>query len=76
MGKTELTYELIYAAVNGDKAALEKILEYYDSYMNTLATVEITDSEGNSRRYVDQDMKAEMQLKYLEAIPKCKVLNE
>lgn len=35
-----LTYDLIYAAAHGDPKAQEKILSYYDEYINSLSTVE------------------------------------
>ena len=31
-------------------------------------------TDGTEHRYVDEDMKAEIQTKYLEALPKCKVI--
>lgn len=39
MKENALTYELICAAVNGEKTALEEILRFYDDYINALATV-------------------------------------
>ena len=39
MKENDLTYELICAAVNGEKTALEEILRFYDDYINALATV-------------------------------------
>ena len=47
MKENELTYELICAAVNGDREALDQILIYYDDYINTLATVKAEDAQGN-----------------------------
>ena len=32
MKENDLTYELICAAVNGEKTALEEILRFYDDY--------------------------------------------
>ena len=37
MKENDLTYELICAAVNGEKTALEEILRFYDDYINALA---------------------------------------
>ena len=34
MKENDLTYELICAAVNGEKTALEEILRFYDDYIN------------------------------------------
>jgi len=76
MGNTELTYDIVLAAGQGNKQAQEIILGHYDSYLNALTAAEITDSEGKSRKFIDEDVKAEIQMKYLEAIPKCKVISE
>lgn len=70
----ELSYDTAYRAVHGDHDAQMKVLEYYDSYINALATVEEVSSDGSMRRYVDEDLKATIQTGYLEALPKCKVM--
>jgi len=49
-------------------------LNYYDSYINTLSTVIEVRPDGTERRYIDEDMKAEIQTKYLEALPKCRMI--
>ena len=46
MKENDLTYELICAAVNGEKTALEEILRFYDDYINALATVKGEDAQG------------------------------
>lgn len=70
----ELDYETARLAVHGDRAAQMKVLEYYDSYINALATVVEVSDDGSMRRYVDEDLKATIQTEYLEALPKCKVM--
>nr|DAH06870.1 MAG TPA: helix-turn-helix domain protein [Caudoviricetes sp.] len=74
MKEKELDYKTVYLAVHGNKQAQEKILAYYERYINSLSTIEIEDREGNIKSYVDEDLKAEIQAGYLEAIPKCKVI--
>ena len=64
-----LTYEIIKAAVAGEKWATEKIMAYYDDYMTELATVEEKQSDGSVKSYVDEDLKQEIALKLLEEIP-------
>ena len=51
MKENDLTYELICAAVNGEKTALEEILRFYDDYINALATVKGEDAQGKTYRY-------------------------
>lgn len=65
-----LTYDLIYAAAHGDPKAQEKILSYYDEYINSLSTVEEENEGGEKTRYVDEDVKAQIQLRLIEATRK------
>ena len=62
MKENDLTYELICAAVNGEKTALEEILRFYDDYINALATVKGEDAQGKTYRYIDEDLKARLEL--------------
>ncbi len=66
----KLTYELIQKAVHGDKAALEDILLYYDSYINSVVTVEKALPSGEIIEEVDEDMKIQVQMHLVEAIQK------
>ena len=59
MVKKELDYDTITAAVNGDKKAVEVVLEYYSDYIDSLA-------EG------DEDIKQALSIKLLESIPEFK----
>lgn len=64
----ELTYELIQKAVNGDPAALEAILKYYEPYHNALSTYETVDADGVIHREIDEDIKVQIQQKLVDAI--------
>ena len=64
-----LTYEIIKAAVVGEKWATERVLGYYDDYMTELATVKEKQPDGSVKSYVDEDLKQEIALKLLEEIP-------
>lgn len=64
-----LTYEIIKAAVAGEKWATEKILAYYDEYMTELATVKEKQLDGSVKSYVDEDLKQAIALNLLEEIP-------
>lgn len=66
----ELNYDLICRAVNSDPKALTDILQYYDTYINALATYESFDENGNTYKALDEDMKARLQFKLIEAIKK------
>lgn len=64
-----LTYEIIKAAVAGEKWATEQILKHYDDYMTELATVKERQSDGSVKTYVDEDLKQAIALNLLEALP-------
>lgn len=64
-----LTYEIIKAAVAGEKWATEKIMAYYDDYMTELATMKEKQPDGSVKTYVDEDMKQSIILNLLEEIP-------
>ena len=70
----ELDYETVRRAIKGDYNAQTKLLNHYDGYINALSTIIVVKPDGTERRYVDEDMKAEIQTQYLEALPKCKVI--
>lgn len=61
-----LTYEIIKAAVAGEKWATEKVVAHYDSYIEELATVKERQPDGSVRTYVDEDMKQSIILNLLE----------
>lgn len=67
--KNTLTYEIIKAAVAGEKWATEQILKHYDDYMTELATAKEKQPDGSVRTYVDEDLKQAIALKLLEEIP-------
>lgn len=64
-----MTYEIIKAAVIGEKWATEQILKHYDDYMTELATVKKKQPDGSVKTYVDEDLKQSIILKLLEEIP-------
>lgn len=70
----ELDYETVRLAIKGDRNAQTKLLNHHDGYINALSTVIEVSPDGTERRYVDEDMKAEIQTQYLEALPKCRVI--
>lgn len=67
--QNSLTYEIIKAAVSGERWATEKVIAHYDSYIEELATVKERQPDGSVRTFVDEDMKQSIILKLLEEIP-------
>lgn len=76
MGKITLTLDLIYGAVRGEEKAQKTILQYYDKYLNSLVTTVTEDADGNKHYQLDEDLKVQIQYKYLEAIKKWKVIEK
>lgn len=76
MEKKGLTYEQISDAVNGKQAALNRILIYYEDYINALATVKCRDESGKEHAYVDEDIKIRIQMKLVKSIPKWRGLKK
>lgn len=70
----DLNNEIAERAIAGDHNAQMQLLKRYDGYINKAATVTVSDKQGNSRRYVDEDIKIEIQIKYLEELSKCRVV--
>jgi len=69
-----LNHELICDAAKGRADALEKILLYYDRYINAVCLYERLDKNGRIRKEIDLDMKTQIQLRLVEAIKKWREL--
>lgn len=52
----------------GDPLAAERILRYYNRYINKICTRTLYDKDGLNRVCVDEYMKHRLQTKLLEAI--------
>ena len=64
----DLTLDLINRAVSGDDEAILILLRRYDAVITKWATIEETDSNGNTIKRLDEDIKAEIQGKYIQVI--------
>lgn len=76
MNHITLTMDLIDGVIRGDETAQKKILQYYDQYLNSLVTTVTEDENGNKYYKLDEDLKLQIQYKYLEAIKKWKVIEK
>jgi len=59
---------LIKRATAGEEEALLVLLRRYDADITRWATIEENDSEGRSIKRLDEDLKAEIQERYIRAI--------
>jgi hypothetical protein len=67
-GRALLPMDVIEAARTGDPFALERILRYYDRYINKLCTRTLYDKNGLPYVGVDEYMNHRLQAKLTEAI--------
>lgn len=65
---TEMSYELMAAAVGGDAAAMQAVLDYFDGYMDQLCTHAFLDERGHVDYGVDTLRKTQLQGKLLAAM--------
>lgn len=68
-----LTEEVIMAAVNGEKEAVQKVVEHYTNYIDDLCTVEEPQEDGTVKKRIDEDMRQTVTLKLIESLPEFKV---
>lgn len=66
--KKLLPLSVIEAARAGDPLAVNRVLRYYDHYINKLCTRVQYDKEGRSYLGVDEEMKQRLQSKLIQAI--------
>lgn len=67
-GRVLLPMDVIEAARSGNPLALERILRYYDHYVNKLCMRTLYDKNGLPYIGVDEYMKHRLQAKLTEAI--------
>lgn len=67
-GRVLLSMDVIEAARAGDPLALERILRYYNRYINKICTRILYDKNGLPRIDIDEYMKHRLQAKLTEAI--------
>jgi len=69
-GRVRLPLSVFANACAGDPLAMERILRYYDGYMNKLCTRTLYDLDGTPHVRVDEYMKHRLQNKLIQAILK------
>ncbi|MEQ6117487.1 helix-turn-helix domain-containing protein [Bifidobacterium bifidum] len=67
-GRVLLSMDVIEAARAGDPLALERVLRYYDRYINKICTRTLYDKDGLPHIEIDEYMKHRLQAKLVEAI--------
>ena len=67
-GRVLLPMDVIETARAGDPLALERVLRYYDRYINKICTRTLYDKDGLPYIGVDEYMKQRLQTKLVKAI--------
>ena len=67
-GRALLPMSVIEAARAGDPLAVERVLRYYDRYINKLCTRTLYEEDGMPHVRVDEYMKHRLQAKLVKAI--------
>ena len=63
-----LPFAVIKAAVNGDPVAIEIVLDKYEGYIAKLATRKGYDQNRKKFRFVDEDLRNQLEDKLIETI--------
>ena len=66
--RSPLPDAVIDAACAGDVQAVERVLRYYDGYINKLCTRTLYDSYGQPHICIDEYMKRRLQIKLIHSI--------
>ena len=67
-GKELLPLSVMEAAHAGDAMAMERVLRYYEGYMNKLCTRTLYELDGTPHVRVDEYMKHRLQNKLIHSI--------
>ena len=67
-GRVLLPMSVIEAARAGDPLAVERVLRYYDRYINKLCTRTLYEEDGMPHMHVDEYMNHRLQAKLVKAI--------
>lgn len=63
-----IPFAVILAATNGDEAAIQEILDFYDGYISKLSLRKLYDEYGNVYMVVDSELKGRIQAAVMDMI--------
>ena len=63
-----IPFAVIVAATNGDEAAIQEILDFYDGYISKLSLRKLYDEYGNVYMVVDSELKGRIQAVVMDMI--------
>ena len=63
-----IPFAVIVADTNGDEAAIQEILDFYDGYISKLSLRKLYDEYGNVYMVVDSELKGRIQAAVMDMI--------
>ena len=69
-----IPFAVILAATNGDEAAIQEILKFYDSYISKLSLRQLYDEYGNVYMVVDSELKGRIQAAVMDMIANFEII--
>ena len=72
--KKHIPFAVIVAATNGDEAAIQEILDFYDGYISKLSLRKLYDEYGNVYMVVDSELKGRIQAAVMDMIANFEII--
>ena len=72
----ELSHETIVQAINGEAQAINKVIEYFHTYIVYLSRIESYTNTGNAFYYYDIDIQKELEAHLIATIIKFRSIAE
>ena len=69
-----IPFAVIVAATNGDEAAIQEILDFYDGYISKLSLRKLYDKYGNVYMVVDSELKGRIQAAVMDMIANFEII--
>lgn len=69
-----IPFSVIVAATNGDEAAIQEILNFYDGYISKLSLRKLYDEYGNVYMVVDSELKGRIQAAVMDMIANFEII--
>ena len=66
--KEQIEFEVIEAAIGGDAVAINQIIDYFQTYINSRCRRKFIDESGWTRCGIDEYMKRRMETKLITKI--------
>jgi len=69
-----IVFEIIFKAVNGNAIEVNIIVDHYARYITKLSTIVSKDKNGNYYKYVDEDMRRQLETKLITKMQNFKLV--